>query len=67
MAEPKTKLLGKIYKKYTKDDRHSWQPDANFSSAYRNITRVVHQTPYSLDVLSLIKADKILITEQGLR
>jgi len=27
----------------------------------------MHHTPYSLDVLSLFKADKILITEQGLQ
>jgi hypothetical protein len=28
---------------------------------------VIHHTPYTLDVLTLFKADKILITEQGLQ
>lgn len=73
MAEPKTRQLGKILEKYSSDDRTlfciitSENPDGNFSLAHRNINRVIHHTPYSLDVLSLFKADKILITEQGLQ
>ena len=40
--------------------------DRNFELAQRNIQNVLWHDSYSLDVLSLFKADKILITHEGL-
>ena len=40
--------------------------DPNFAKAQRNIQQMLWHDSYSLDVASLFKADRILITQRGL-
>ena len=60
-------------KNYSTDDRAlfciitSEKADPHFTLAQKNIDRLIHHTTYTLDVLTLFKVDKILITEEGLQ
>ena len=64
--------MASAYNNHVQDERAlicvitSQDVDRNFEMAQRNMKRVLWHDSYSLDVLSLFKADKILITEKGL-
>jgi hypothetical protein len=72
ITEGKTKLLGSVFINQVKDERAiicvitGQNCDQNFERAQRNFQRIIWHDSYSLDVSSLFKADRILITQQGL-
>lgn len=72
LPEPKTRPLSKILQLHNADDRTLFCvlthkcPDTNFELAHKNIKQVFWHDSYSLDVLTLFRADKILITVSGL-
>jgi ribosomal protein L4 len=65
-------LITQAFNTHIADDRGilciitSQKWDENFERAQRNHPRVLWHDTYSLDVISLFKADKILITQKGL-
>ena len=73
LEQGKTKLMASVYNNHVEDERAlicvitGQDVDVNFELAQRNMRRVMWHDSYSLDVLSLFKADKILITEKGLQ
>jgi large subunit ribosomal protein L4 len=72
LAEGKTKLVGKAFDAHIQDERGllcvitGQDCDSSFELAQKNHPRVIWHDTYSLDVFSLFKADKILITQKGL-
>lgn len=72
IADSKTKFVAKAFDAHIKDERGimcvitSQECDENFELAQKNHPRVIWHDTYSLDVFSLFKADKILITQKGL-
>jgi large subunit ribosomal protein L4 len=70
--EPKTKILNKIIDNHTNDERTNFciithrDASTNFSLAQRNLKRVIWHDSYTLDVKSLLIADKIIFTMKGL-
>jgi ribosomal protein L4 len=61
-----------VFNHHVKDERGilciitSKNYDENFEKAQRNHSNILWHDTYNLDVLSLFKADKILITQKGL-
>lgn len=72
IAEGKTKFVSSVFEKHINDERGilciitSNNCDPNFERAQRNFQRVLWHDTYHLDVFSLFKADRILITQKGL-
>ena len=72
LSEGKTRHATSAFLNHVKDDRAivcvitKQNVDRNFELAQRNLQNVLWHDSYSLDVLSLFKADKILITHEGL-
>ena len=61
-----------MFEAHIKDDRGilciitGQECDENFRIAQKNHPKIIWHDTYSLDVFSLFKADKILITQKGL-
>lgn len=72
ISEAKTKHVAKAVDSHIKDDRGilciitAHNCDEKFQYAQKNHPNITWHDTYSLDVLSLFKADKILITQKGL-
>ncbi len=72
IADSKTKFVAKAFDAHIRDERGimciitSQECNENFQLAQKNHPRVIWHDTYSLDVFSLFKADKILITQKGL-
>jgi len=69
--EPKTKLVSKILNN-TFDENYklllitSYKPDPNFLRAQENIFNLEVAKPNTINIIKLLKADKLLITKEGL-
>lgn len=72
ISEGKTKHVGKAFNAHISDDRGilcvitGQNCNDNFQLAQKNHPNTIWHDVYSLDVFSLFKADKILITQKGL-
>lgn len=67
---PKTKLVAQMVDQYDEKCRTlvitGYNTDPNFQIAYKNIPTLDMSKPHRLNVLKLLKADKLIITKEGL-
>jgi len=67
---PKTKLVANVFKQFDPKFRFlvitGYNTDPNFKIAQENIPRIETARPHNLNILKLLKCDKLVITKEGL-
>jgi len=67
---PKTRIVANLMKQFDPKSKillvTSYTPDANFNIAQENIQKLEMAKPHNLNILKLLKCDKLVITKEGL-